>query len=313
MLSRRNIRTKVMQGIYAYEQEAFTSFEVASRVLNDTISQAFSLYLYNLHIIRKISERTLKIAEIKKDKHLPTDEDRNFSAKLAENEVTVALAENPIFQKMLERRSLHLQDNSDIVRELYTVFGRSAEYINYVGHPEKNLGQDKNILKRLFNKVMLEEEMYQAHLEEIFSNAADDMQVVKFKINDFLNDYEEEKSIRELASNANSAEDKSFANDLFKLTIERNEELLALISPKLVNWEADRLAKVDVILLKMAVSELMFFKYIPVKVTINEYIDIAKVYSTPRSKDFINGVLDKLMKELQDTGKIKKAGRGLIG
>jgi N utilization substance protein B len=134
-----------------------------------------------------------------------------------------------------------------------------------------------------------------------------------FRINDFLEHYAINKSLDKITDLNIEQDDREFVVELFQYTMDRQDEFSTLVEPKLENWDMERIAILDLIIMKMALCELLYFPMIPVKVTINEYIEIAKLYSTPKSKDFVNGVLDKIMKELKESGAIKKSGRGLQG
>ena len=172
--------------------------------------------------------------------------------------------------------------------------------------------EDKEIIQFILRKVFQSNKDLENHLSELFINYDDDDALLLHIICKYIDTFDLEKKDTFFQSMDIWEEEKKFAMDLLAKTIQQNDELIALIQPKLKNWEMDRVAILDLILLKLAVCELKYFPTIPVKVSINEYIDISKLYSTPKSKDFVNGVLDKVKNELLEKGEIKKFGRGLV-
>lgn len=314
MLSRRNVRIKVMQSLYAFERDAFPTELAAKKYLNNSLQQAHTVSLYLLYLLRETANYAYHEAELRAAKHLPTDEDLNFSTRLAQdNSIIEELNNSTEFGKKIEALHFKHFEEDGLTKKLFKSLLKKQAYKNYVALPKNELKDDREILLTLFNKVFSHEEDLQNHLEEHFPNWIDDKNPISFKISQILEQFQPEKSLEDALQNGISDEDMEFAQDLFETTLEHTEEYDALIAPKLVNWDLERIAVLDMILMKMALAELLNFKFIPIKVSINEYIEIAKVYSTPKSKDFVNGVLDKLMKELKESGKIKKAGRGLLG
>lgn len=313
MLSRRNLRVKVMQSIYAYEQDAFPTAVAAEKNLQKSITLAYHLFLYHLHVLTKVAAWTHQEAEIKASKHIPTEADKNFSTRLADNPIITALNEDESFNKMVKNFKFELFENHDEVRSLFRKLAESKVYTKYLSAHADDLKAEINVLVELSTKVMPEHEAWIAHLQETFSNWEDDETSIHFKLKNWLEGYNANTSIGQIADLGNTKEEIDFARELFDKTNANSDEFMQMIEPKLKNWDVDRIATVDMILMKMALCELLHFSHIPVKVTINEYIDISKLYSTPKSKDFINGVLDKLMRQLKEEGKINKTGRGLMG
>ncbi len=313
MLSRRNLRVKVMQFIYAHERGAFTGVPAARHALLQNINQTYETGLYILFFIRRVARYTLKEAEMRASKHLPTAEDLSFSTRLAENEVVQELEEHKLFNTELQKNKVQLIEFDDADRKFFRELAATDEYKKYIGLPTPTPKDHVKILRFLFSKVLLESEVFTQHLEEQFPNWIDDQQVITFRLNDFLDHYSIGKTLNKIGDLSIEPDDRDFVNELFQYTLHHQEEFSTLIAPKLENWDLERIAILDMIIMKMALCELLYFPIIPVKVTINEYIEIAKQYSTPKSKDFVNGVLDKIMKELKESGAIKKSGRGLQG
>lgn len=312
MLSRRNVRIKVMQCLYAYERDAFPSKVVAAKQLKKSLDRSYATALYELALMRDTAKYALTEAENRKAKHLPTEEDLNFNTKIAENSLVLAM-DGPNFLRLSNLYEIVDVEHEELPKEFFRSLTTKPGYQKYIETENPTPEMDRKILLTLFNKVFLQSESFHDHMLEKFNNWDDDDHHIAFKINQLFEELEAPQLSQKLEELQIDPEDKDFAEELFNSTLENEEEASKLISPKLENWDIDRIAVLDMILMKMAVVELLYFKFIPIKVTINEYIEIAKMYSTPKSKDFVNGVLDKLMKELKDSGQIKKAGRGLLG
>lgn len=274
------------------------------------IDNTFNLYLYNLYVVLQITALAEVDAEKKKSKHLPTEEDKLFSAKLYQNEIIQDLAGNSKLQKKFESLKFKEISNEDYFKKIYDGFAKTEPYLKYVKEPSEKQ-QHLDILLELY-RYCRKDEFFNELMEDNFSNWIDDKSVVvgTFK-----------KSVKILPAAEPKFYDahfpdeetiKEFGSTLLKQTNKMDEELLSIIKPSLKNWDHERLAVLDMIILKMAITELLIFPTIPTKVTLNEYVEVSKMYSTAKSKDFINGVLDKLMKDLVEEGKVKKEGRGLV-
>ncbi len=313
MLSRRNLRVKVMQFIYAHERGSFNSPSAAKQSLLANVTQTYELGLYILYFLRKVAQYAQKEADMKGAKHLPTAADLSFSTRLAENEFILELEQHKLFNNELNKHKVDKIEFDDANRKFFRELAVTPEYKAYIEMPNPSVKEHVKIIKFLFNKILLPSEVFTQHLEEEFSNWIDDHQVVTYRLNDFLENYTIGKSLDKITDLNVEVDDRDFVNELFQFTLDHQAYFSELIEPKLENWDVERIAILDLILMKMALCELLYFPMIPVKVTINEYIEIAKLYSTPKSKDFVNGVLDKIMKELKDSGSIRKSGRGLQG
>lgn len=312
MQSRRNIRIKVMQHLYAYEQDAFPNLNAAEKSLIKSVQSTYSIVLYNLYLFAKISQYTLVEAHIRKSKHLPTDEDLNFSTKLSENIIAQAINNSSLFNKEIKDRGLLNTEDDELIRGLFKLLYEKNEYKLYSITEGNNLQNDIDIFKLLYKDIMLGNVLYEMQMEEQFSNCFDDAALTQFITKEFLNNDAKKNIDKFIFEITNTKEQELFASQLFEQTLQNNDDYMKLIEPQLQNWEADRVAQLDMLLMKLTLTEMLHFETIPVKVSINEYIDIAKTYSTPKSKDFINGILDKLMKQLKKDKKILKTGRGLV-
>lgn len=313
MLSRRNVRIKVMQVLYAKnrEQETTTSVKAAVQYYRRMVDDSFKLYLLNLLAFMRVAEYARQ-DKIRKDGKLrPTEADQEFSAKLANNEATQSLAKNFALTNAHGRYRLGQHLDADLIRKLYIAFSKTEEYQLYIKQSESNTDNHREILLDLY-RFLINNETFISMMEDQFPLWQDDKSLVVGAMKktikalpveeDFLEAYEpEDETITE------------FGQELLEKVVEADEELLAIIEPNLKNWDAERVAILDMIIIKMAIAEFLYFPSIPTKVTLNEFVEVAKLYSTDKSKDFVNGVLDRLLKQLTEQGLVQKQGRGLKG
>ncbi|MCB9033780.1 MAG: transcription antitermination factor NusB [Chitinophagales bacterium] len=315
MITRRSVRVKCMQQIYSYELlDEQNINQYREKLLKNTYI-VYEQYLFILNYIKYIANYTEEAAKKKAAKYIKSEEDKNFSTKILSNILVQYLNNDKVFIEQSKKYNIDRYINDDLVFDMYNQFVASSAYKDYVNDAsEFNLEQDKKIINYLYEDILLSSEQFIHAVEENFINWTDDallvvdaIKEVIVKSNDHLKLHFGNKKVKEKLE-----EIANFGAELFTKTIEHKAAHLQLIEPKLKNWDTERLATLDVILLRMALSEFMYFPSIPIKVTINEYLDIAKEYSTPKSKNFINGVLDNLMREMKENQLIKKTGRGLL-
>lgn len=309
MLSRRNIRIKVMQMLYSMSRDPELDRKGLLQRYRHAIQKSYELYLFALYSLTRIAGYSKTDAANKMAKLLPSEADKQFTAKLGENSLITSLTEHEGFQRILKKYKLTNRADKDNIRLFYTDFAKTEEYKAYIKKKNTSAEDHKEILLTLL-KHCVNMEAYNDFLEEHFPNWTDDESLVVGALKKTIkalpaeNDFHE--SYRPTVETVTS-----FGERLLLYVHEEDEELLATIEPTLKNWDADRVAVVDMILLKMALAELTDFPTIPTKVTLNEFVEISKLYSTDKSKDFINGILDRLMKQLNKEGRINKSGRGL--
>jgi N utilization substance protein B len=202
------------------------------------------------------------------------------------------------------------EDEMTLVNDFFKKMTEEPEYIDYCTNAE-NGSKEKQIILFIFNRVIHKSPAYTLYVEDNFSECMSEASKINTGIEEILGKLSPENKNRQLEFPDSSGEEQ-FAKELLEKTIANNDRYTELIKPCLKNWDLDRIAHIDMILMKLALCELLCFEQIPVKVSINEYIDISKTYSTPRSKDFINGILDNIMHELRESKEIKKTGRGLV-
>jgi transcription antitermination protein NusB len=314
MLSRRHLRIKVLQSLYAYFSEGCENIASGEKELLLSIDRFYELFLYQLAFIREIHENAKRQLDDAKQKHLPTREDLDPNKRFIDNKVLTAISGSPFIDRLMEERKISWTGDNDIVRRAFTGFKSSADYLKYMESPAGGYDKDKHVIAMLIQNHLADYEPLMQIYEERSIFWVDDIDMVNLILLNVVKSSTEE-TIHDTFSNLEFAideEDKSFAIDLFRYTIMHSSEYEKCISDKTHNWEVERIAMMDVLIMKMAIAELMGFASIPVKVTLNEYIELAKLYSTPKSSIFVNGILDKLIEDFRNKGEIKKTGRGLM-
>ncbi len=319
MLSRRHIRIKTLQALYQhFLNPAEAGVQKGTKDLRASIENIYELFLYEMKAVaemRRIAEDRL---ETRKNRKLPSAEDLNPSLNFVENRFLQWLENDEEFQKEVEQNHIKFGDDRDILRRLFKKFEKEEEYQDYLAAPTVTLDDDKFIVKLLYGKYITTAESLHHFYEEKDKHWADDLDAAQMMVDRAIKKFKkEENSLPPLLKENSDTEngrhaDLDFAIVLFQKVIANSEKYEQWIHNKSRNWETDRLALMDVILMKLALAEMTNFPQIPIKVTLNEYIELSKQYSTPKSANFINGVLDKLVAELKKSGEIRKIGRGLI-
>ncbi|WP_353084881.1 transcription antitermination factor NusB [Flavobacterium sp.] len=313
MLNRRHIRIKVMQSIYAMHQSGSDVLEKQEKFLQASIENIEDLYLILLSSLIEIRNKEIQYIEIAKQKHLATPEERNPNLQFVTNPILVALAENEAIQSALEKRKINnWQINDDTILMLLQVVKQSELYEEYMGKNAVTFEDHSTFVAEMFSELIAPNEKLYSYLEDFKLTWVDDIPVVNTLILKQLKQVSEKKNIVSIPSIYKDEEDKDYAIDLFRKTVLNESALAKEFLDKTPNWDMDRIAELDTIILKMAICEFLKFPSIPLKVTINEYLELAKEYSTPKSSIFINGILDNLVKDFQSNNRINKAGRGLM-
>ena len=302
MISRRNIRVKVMQTLYSLDTVSGDSKPgEPEAILSKKIEQSKNLYTYLVYFVTEVARYSETDARQKASKHLPTAGDLSINTKIAGNEILWKTLEDKSFRQVVSEGKLeHLIDN-DLLRKIYNELVLSDRYKDYIEEQSRDKKSEKKILDFIFTDLMLPNEDFINHLEENFINWDDDAEVMHALVLNYFN-----KPGVHPFTDILSKEKWDFAKSLLRTVMEKSEHTLELIKPKLKNWDADRIAALDLIILQMGVCEFLYFETIPTKVTINEYIDLAKAYSTVQSGQFVNGLLDNIHKELTAANKIHK-------
>jgi len=315
MLNRRHIRVKVMQSIYAMHQNGSDNLEKEEKFLFHSIENIQDLYLIMLSSLVEIKKAEEDFIDKSSKKHLATQQERNPNKKFINNAVLDILSENNSLSIALEDRKItNWTNNDDYILILLDAIKKSKLYDTYMRNNVNTFEEDQQFVVDIFTEIIAPNEKLYDYLEDHKLTWIDDIPLVNTAI---------QKQLKQIKNSSDpdafyvsklykDADDKEFVRNLFRKTVLNNPELTKEFIDKTPNWDAERIAEIDAIILKMAICEFLKFPSIPVKVTINEYLEIAKEYSTPKSSIFINGILDNLVKDYQKDNRLIKTGRGLM-
>ena len=314
MLSRRHIRVKVMQVLYAFKGTESDDFVKDQKFLLYSIDNMYNLYLLLISLMIEVQKRAENHLNKTQNKHLATKEEKNPNRKFLNNEILQMLKNNEQLQAKLEAHNIRNWElDNEYVELIFRAILKSDIYKTYLETRTSNFKEDKEFLIDVFKEIIAPNEKLYDYLEDKNLTWLDDLPTVNTAILKLLRKVKPTSNqFHFLPKLYKDLDDKQFAIDLFRKTLLNQTALNKEIENKTTNWDADRIALLDKVLLKMGVSELKNFPSIPTKVTINEYLEISKEYSTPKSSIFINGILDKLVKDYQEAGKLNKMGRGLM-
>lgn len=302
MISRRNIRVKVMQTLYTcFTREGDITKEEAIRTLDKHIDQSRQLFVSLIYILTETARYAEADARQKASKHLPTAADLNINTKISGNTLLWQLLESPSYDKAAKEIKPELMGAEDWIRKLYFELVASEPYKEYIQVEGREKKKEKEILEFIFTDLMLPNDDFISFVEERFLHWEDDAEMINLLMLNLLQK-PHTADFQQFVGN----EKLKFAKDLLLSVIEKEEVCNDYIKDKLVNWDPERTAILDMILMRMGICEFLFFETIPPKVTINEYIDLAKDYSTPQSGHFVNGILDSIHKDLATQNKLHK-------
>ncbi len=314
MISRRIIRIKAFQILYAYYSTQDNSLNKAEKELFLSIQQTYDLYHHLLTLVIEIADYAEKRIEIRRHKLLPTQEELNPNIRFIKNKLIEKLRYNTKLNSYIHKSKLNWENTPDLVEELYKELIQTDFYNEYMANENQSFIDDKKFVEKIFTKLILLSEDVDSVLEEESIYWNDDVEFVISMITKTLKKINEHSSDElSLMPMFKDEEDRQFAKDLFRKSILNHDEIRGMIDVHSRNWDIERIAFADIIMMQLGLTEFIYFPSIPTKVTLNEYIEISKFYSTDKSRNFINGILDKALKELKEKGKIQKAGRGLIG
>lgn len=314
MLNRRHLRIKILQALYAFEQAQDGQLARGEKELFHAINKMYEMYIFLLLIMpefRSIAEQ--RIEEGLK-KRLPTETDLNPNRRFADNRFLIMLEDNIAIKALSERHKVNWVGEGELLRRIYRDMIETEEYQAFMNAPSVNFEAEKEVVIRLFKRHIINHESLQYFFEEHSIFWVDDLDIVASMTIKTLKTFQESTIQTQGVMPLWKADEdeQDFVKVLFRKTIVQSPEHMELIKKHAENWELERIALMDTLLMRMALTEAREFRQIPVKVSLNEYIELAKYYSTPKSSTFINGVLDKIFDEMKDEGTIKKAGRGLI-
>ena len=272
-----------------------------TKLLQRHFEQSKDLLIYLTHFLTEVAGYAETDAYNRSNKHLPSKEDLNVNTKIAGNEVLWKIKENVSFQQAYGKSKPDQRIDKELVRKTYHRLVESPQYKEYITTNERVHPQEREILEYILNDLMLSDEVFISHIEENFINWDDDADIVVQTLRNFI-----QKTANANFTEVISADKWEFAKSLLNTLLEKEKHLEGFIVPKLKNWDPERIAALDMIIMKLGVAEFLYFETIPPKVTINEYIDIAKEYSTQQSGQFVNGILDNIHKELVQQNKLHK-------
>lgn len=302
-----------MQSIYAMHQNNSDNLEKQEKFLFHSIENIQDLYLTMLSSLIEIKSVEEIFLEKSSKKHLVTSEEKNPNRKFVNNRILQILTDNNFLSKALEEKKINnWKLNDDYIIILLEEIKKSSLYENYMSNRINNFQEDKSFIIDLFTEIIAPNEKLYDYLEDHKITWVDDVPLVNTAILKQLRQLKEEENPSFVSRLYKDSDDKDFVRDLFRKTVLNEAELSKEFIDKTPNWDAERIAEIDTIILRMAICEFLKFPSIPVKVTINEYLEIAKEYSTPKSSIFINGILDNIIKEYQKNNKLIKTGRGLM-
>jgi len=310
MLSRRSVRVKVMQLMYAMNRDEAMDMNQLLKEYWKSIDESYEMFLFKIYTLIQIAKVSSEDNEKRKAKHLPSEIDKKFTPKLWNNVMISDLAKNGKLNKKFEKLGFGLKTDQDHFKNIYYEFSKEEAYINFI-NKESSHEEILEMLLELY-RFCRSNELYNEIIEDNFPNWESDKSLLIGAIKKVLKELPAEDENFFESHYPDKETTKDYGEFLIKRTFEEDSTLLDIIKPVLKNWDSERVAIIDLILLKMAVTELIYCKTIPPKVTLNEYVEVAKNYSTSKSKEFVNGVLDKLLEDLTKEGKILKEGRGLV-
>jgi N utilization substance protein B len=314
MLNRRHLRIKVLQALYAYFQSNEDNFRRTENELMQAVERIQDLYLYLLLTFSELKGFAENRMEESAKKIRPTEEDLNPNTKFVDNKIILLLEENKELRRLSEERKVNWvgDEHQEMFRKMFLIIKDSEIYFEYMNNESKTFEDDKAFILELFKVEIANSELLYNFFEEKSIHWIDDIDLACSMVLKTLKTVNEGEMMELLPLYKVDDDEQEFIRDLLRKTISMDKENEVLIDELTKNWELDRIAKMDVILMKMAITELQIFNNIPTKVTLNEYIEISKFYSTPKSNGFINGILDKAIDRLQAEKKIVKIGRGLM-
>jgi len=314
MLNRRHLRIKVLQALYAYYQSDEGSFHKSEKDLLEAVEKIYDLYIYLLLSFGELKSIAERRIEDNKKKIRPSEEEMNPNLKFVNNQIIQILEDNKDLRVASEERKVNWvgDDVQEMFRKMLLHIRESETFFEFMNNGEAGFEEDRQFALSLFKVEIANYPLLYDFFEEKSIQWLDDIDLACSMVLKTIKNFSEEGDNSILALYKDKDDELSFIKNLLRKTISMDKENETIIDELTNNWEFDRIAKMDVILMKMAITEFQIFNNIPTKVTLNEYIEISKFYSTPKSNTFINGILDKAIRKLTDENKIQKVGRGLV-
>lgn len=300
-----------MQALYAHFSSENETIDAGEQNLMKSMDQIYDLYLYQLAFANEILHAAYKERSDAASKHFPTEDDLKKETNFTLNRALKAIVNSDSIQKILTQKKISWSDQADHVTKVFRKIRNTDEYKKYFRLPQTSIEDDIDFLLFVYKNYVFDDEFIEGHYEDLNIHWNDDIFVVNPAVSKTIKSIREDEPIILPELFKDKEDDARFAKLLFRKTIMHSDDYLEIIKNKAQNWEIDRIAMMDIIIMKMGIAELIHFENIPIKVTLNEYIELAKSFSTPKSSVFINGILDKLVIEFKANGKLVKSGRGL--
>ena len=320
MLNRRQLRIKALQSIYAHFQSESDDLLKTEKQMLSNLNRLYDLYIYHLSLLTAIHKFAEESLEASKNKYIPTKEDLNPNTRFVQNKFLQQLNANVDFLRKENQLKINWSGAQEIIRKIVHNFRSSKEFKTYMQRAENSYDFDKEIVLTLIRNHLINNDVLRSYYEEINSMWSEDFYMAFALVNLTIHSATENWPVAEPlpplfkgTSNTQVSEDKAFIINLLRQTIINKEKYDALIDDKATNWEFERIATMDLILMRMGMAEIFEFPTIPLKVTLNEMIELAKHFSSPRSSTFINGLLDRTIADGLKNKTIVKEGRGLVG
>jgi len=314
MISRRQLRIKALQSLYAYYTTGREDMRRSEKELHFNIEKAYELYHYLLLLLIDVILYAESRIEIAGNKRIPTYEDLHPNSRFIDNRLVHQLRNNEHLLRFVDQHKLNWVNHPELIKEVYTRLIESEEYEAYMTSEECGYAEDKRLITFIYSHIIFSSEKLDSIMEEQSIYWNDDLEFITSMIVKTFKKFKEEdgpdKPLMELYKNK---EDSDYVVKLYRQTILHRDEYVEYVKKNTRNWDLERIAFMDILIMQIAIAELVAFPSIPTKVTLNEYLEISKFYSTSKSNVFINGVLDKVMIQLKENKKIIKKGRGLIG
>ncbi|MBU2555820.1 MAG: transcription antitermination factor NusB [Bacteroidetes bacterium] len=318
MLYRRHFRIKALQGLYSWYTGSVENVPSGEKQLLQSVTKIYELFIWQLSFLVEVKSFAEMRIEENKQKFYPTEEDLDPKLNFVNNRLLVGLEQNADYKRKFAAFKANWGAEQEMVRKFYNKLIDSDFYRIYALNEHVSLEDDKRFLLKVIDLLLANFDSLKSFYEEKSVHFSDGYDLVNILLIKFVDTFPADFGLNSLlpdiykTENGAGEEDIQFLKNLYRHVISRDDELTALLKEKTNNWDYDRVPLMDLILLKMAVVELLEMETVPVKVTLNEYIELAKYFSTPNSKTFVNGVLDRLIREFKEENKIKKIGRGLL-
>ena len=309
MLNRRHLRIRVLQFLYSVSLEGIEDISIVEKRFLKSLSMIEELYLRLFLMVLELQDYYKNYIEDSQKRKLPTKNDLNPNTTFLDNQFLKNIRENSDFFNIINKKKITFSSESKLIQKIYHSLSEQEFYNDYLSQ-ENNFETDKKFVTNAIGKYLVDLDLFQDYLNDQNIFWDDDLPFITSMVLKTIKDATLEEV--EFLKLFKDSDEKEFALGLLRQSVINQDSFSKLIEEKTKNWDLDRVAQMDLLMMQMALAELLKMPTVPTKVTINEYIELAKYYSTPKSKSFVNGVLDSLLADLMKEGQINKIGRGLI-